>query len=151
MKRVITVICVLITVLLLASCTKGLDYGNLEKSKYEIITNSEDVSVTINQSEITRDTEEVTLEYTNNTESQYTYGREPHLEVKHNENWYVVPVLMKVEWIEIACLLTKNNTSEEIISLKDYYGKLDKGEYRFIKELYGNESTALIECGFEIK
>lgn len=151
MKRVITVLCALITVLLLVSCTKELDYSNLEKSKYESIRNSEEVSVIIKQSEITKDTDEITLEYTNNTGREYTYGRDQYLEVKHNETWYVVPVLMKVEWIEIACVLTKNNTSEETISLKDYYGELEKGEYRFIKEFYGGESTALIECGFEIK
>ncbi|MGL5085523.1 MAG: immunoglobulin-like domain-containing protein [Clostridium sp.] len=151
MKRVIKFISVLIMMLILVSCTKELDYSNLQKSKYENITNSEEISVTINQAEITRDTEEITLEYTNNTEIEYTYGIGPHLEVKHNETFYVVPVLMKVEWIEIACVLPKNHTNEETIPLKDYYGKLEKGNYRFIKEFYGNDSTALIESSFEIK
>lgn len=151
MKRVIKVLYVSIMVLVLVSCTKELDYSSLQKSKYENITNSEVVSVTINQSEVDRDTEDVTLEYTNNTEMEYTYGINPHLEVKHNETWYVVPVLMKVQWIEIACVLPKNHTNEETVSLKDYYGNLEKGSYRFIKEFYGGESTVLIECSFEIK
>ncbi|MGL5351900.1 MAG: immunoglobulin-like domain-containing protein [Clostridium sp.] len=151
MKRVFEILFIVMVGLLIVSCTKKLDYSSLQKSKYESITNSEEISVTINQSEIDRDTEDVTLEYTNNTEIEYTYGRDPHLEVKHNETWYVVPVLMKVQWIEIACVLPKNHTNEETISLKDYYGNLEKGSYRFIKEFYGNESTALIESSFEIK
>lgn len=72
MKRGL-VLTFLLLILLSVSCVQEIEYGKLPKSNYEDIIENKDVSVRVKETELTNDTEEITLAYTNNSNVEYLY------------------------------------------------------------------------------
>lgn len=150
MKRSL-VLTFLLLILLSVSCVRRIDYNKLPKSNYEDIIENKGVSVMVKETELTNDTEEITLAYTNNSNVEYLYDKEPHLEVKHKDVWYVLSVNQKVGWNDMGQLVSRKDTVDYTLSLKDYYGKLENGSYRFIKWFYANETEVLTEVKFKVE
>lgn len=149
-KSFIISICFITTVFMLISCSKRLDVTKLEKSKYTNIGENKEISVMIKEEEIATNTDRITLLLTNNSDFKYSYDKEPHLEIKKDSTWYVVPVLQILCWSDLSYLLPEKDILEESFSLKDYYGKLESGSYRLINEFYCNDSTVIIGTEFNV-
>lgn len=151
MKRMYLIMSLVILIFTMVSCSKQIDFSKLDKSSYENIKENEEISLTIKETEISSDTQEVTLVCENNTDKEYIYGNEVHLDIKHKGEWYVVPVMQKVGWNEIGIVLAGKSKNQNSISIKDYYGKLENGEYRFVKELYYMDEVIVVKSEFEVK
>lgn len=150
MKRGL-VLTFLLLILLSVSCVQEIEYGKLPKSNYEDIIENKDVSVRVKETELTNDTEKIALAYTNNSNVEYLYDKEPHLEINHNDVWYVLSVNHKVGWNDMGQLVSRKDTVDYTLSLKDYYGELENGSYRFIKGFYANETEVLTEVKFKVE
>lgn len=150
MKKLAVLLSLLIVVFILFFCSKGIDITKFEKSKYNKIEENNDISVKVKETKITTDTDEITLLLTNNTEMKFNYDREPHLEVRYNNCWYVLPVYMIACYAERASLNSNETNQKLVISLKDYYEKLRKGKYRFANEFESDGNKVLVATEFEI-
>ncbi|MGG7098939.1 immunoglobulin-like domain-containing protein [Clostridium sardiniense] len=151
MKRISLVSYLLIILVTLISCSQKINFSKLEKSKYGDIGESKEISVSIKETEITTDTKDITLLFTNNSDMEYSYGEETHLEINHNGAWYVVPISQKVMWNDIGYIMPKKDKTEKKILLKDYYGKLESGRYRIINKFYSNGNEVLVSIEFNVK
>lgn len=152
MMKFIAVIFFIISVISLKACNLDakLDINQLEKSTYEDYKQSKDVELSIKENNITQSTEFITLIFTNISDKEYFYGEDHYLEIKDNKTWYEVPIKEGVGWNDIGYMLGANNSNELIFNIKDYYGKLNKGNYRIIKKLYENGEEILCIAEFEI-
>jgi hypothetical protein len=59
--------------------------------------------------------------------------------------WYVVEPKEDIFWIEIAYIIAPGETNEESVTLNEYYGTLEPGNYRIVKTFTdpnGNSLTA---------
>lgn len=84
----------------------------------------------------------LTLEFTNDTENELTYGEYYLLEAFNEENaaWESVAIKNDVGFIDIAYIIESNGISRNSVDLATIYGNLLKGKYRIVKEinLYDN-------------
>lgn len=153
MKKFISIIMLIISISLLTACksTKEIDINKLKKSNYDISKQSMNVTLSVKEGVIDTKSESITLVYTNISDKEYTFGKEPHLEVKANKEWYVVKTLENVGWDDIGYILAKKNICEEVLPLKDYYGSLNVGNYRIIKTLYSNGEPIYSFAEFKIE
>ena len=97
------------------------------------------------------DAEKVDVTLTNLSESEYGYGYEPRLEVKYGDDWYVIPTLEDISWIALWVMLSPDATNNESFPLKDYYGTLPAGTYRFIKVLTADGAPLIVAAEFTVK
>lgn len=151
MRRISLVFYLLMILVILVSCSQKMDFSKLEKSKYGDIGENKDISAKVKENEVTTDTKEITLLFTNNSDMEYSYGEETHLEINHNGDWYVVPISQKVMWNDIGYIMPKKDKTEKKILLKGYYGKLESGRYRVINKFYSNGNEVLVPVEFNIK
>lgn len=122
----------------------------LEQSTYGPKVAHEKIKLTVNEKNITKDVASLTLTYTNDSDQEYYYGVEPHLEIKIEEKWYVVPTVEDFAWIEIAYILAPHSSTQETIDIQTIYGQLNAGEYRWIKNLYSEGETLTLFAEFTI-
>lgn len=79
----------------------------------------------------------VTLEIAihNKSSREICYGAGPQMLARADSEldggWAEIPVLRDVSWIEIAYCVEAGSTTDCKIYLEDFFGKLEKGEYRF--------------------
>ncbi len=146
MKPIIGVFLVAALLITLAACAPKIRVDSLEETEY---TNLEDTGIVMSVADesVTTDTPSLTIEYTNQTDVEYVYGLEPHLEIQKEGIWYVIPLREDAAWNDIGLILPPDGTSEEDFSLEYFYEGLIPGHYRVIKTLYadGNGVTAAAE------
>lgn len=152
MRKLFIIMLLIISIGTLNGCNsiKELDSNKLEKSIYEISEQSKDITIAVKEKDLTVETESVTLIFTNLSDEDYIYGAEPHLEVKIDDNWYVLPTLENVAWDEIAYILSPRDSREVIFLIKDNYGKLNEGEYRIIKNFYSDGEPTFATVEFKL-
>lgn len=152
MKKLISKI-LLVSIVALTACnsTKGLDISKLNKSIYDSSEQSTDVTLLVEEKNITTKTENITLIYTNLSEKEFMYGEEPLLEIEINGIWYVVPSLEDVPWHAIGYVLSPSDSREYIFSIKKYYSQLNEGNYRIVKTLNSKSGPIFVIANFEIK
>lgn len=151
MKRISLVSFLLVILITLTSCSQKIDFSKLEESKYGDIGENKDISAKVKETEITTNTQEIALLFTNNSDKEYSFGEETHLEINHNGEWYIVPLSEKATWTDIAYIMPKKDKAEKKILLKDYYGKLESGRYRVINRFYSNGNEVLVPVEFNVK
>ena len=72
-------------------------------------------------------------------EEKYNYSSWFRIDKKENEGWKEVNVIdEKYAFTDIAYLPDENGKVEMNTNWKNLYGKLEKGEYRLVKEVYDN-------------
>lgn len=96
------------------------------------------------------DAENVPVTIQNLSELEYGYGYEPRLEVKYKEDWYVIPTLEDISWIELWVILAPGAANNETLPLAEYYGTLPAGTYRFIKILNAGGNPLPVAAEFII-
>lgn len=134
MKRRLSVILILLTFSLIAiSCGNMVKTSSGEKDSE--IEKSNDIVMSIKEQR----EKDLTLSIENKTNNEYVYGYEFWLEQENDINWKPVPFLKDVAFIEIGIILKPKGINNEKIKLETYFGKLEKGKYRIIKEFYKDE------------
>ena len=121
----------------LAACAPQINVDSLEKSEYGDLADS-GITMNIKNETVTTKTESLKIEYANATDTEYVFGKEPHLEIASDDEWYVVPINESAAWEAIGIILPPNGTSEDDFSLGFYYEGLLPGHYRIIKTFYGD-------------
>lgn len=96
------------------------------------------------------DAENVPVTIRNLSEQEYGYGYEPRLEVKYGNDWYIIPTLEEISWIELWVILAPGETNSEILPLAEYYGILPAGTYRFVKVLSAGGNPLPVAAEFTV-
>jgi hypothetical protein len=107
--------------------------------------------MTMDDTAVTANTETLTLYLANSSDTEYTFGLEPHLDVEADGVWYTVPTVEGAVWIEIAYVLPAYGTSEYDFSLTDFYGRLGAGHYRIVRPLYSEGGNTFTLAEFTIE
>lgn len=134
----------------LAACAPKISVDSLEKSEYGELSDS-GIAMSVKEEAVNTNAESLTIEYTNTTDVEYVFGKEPHLEIISDGTWYVVPVIETAAWEAIGIILPPNGTSEEDFSLKFFYEGLMPGHYRVIKTFYANGDSATAAAEFDVQ
>ena len=88
--------------------------------------------------------EGITIIYTNNSETEFTYGGEFSLQVYKGKKWKDVSAVNGVEWSQDdwGKEIEPGETSEsETYNWEWYYGSLSSGKYRFLAVLNYNNGN----------
>lgn len=146
------VIIAVLTAVLFCSCNsvKGWNINELEKSEYPSVIPVTDAEMKIVSGTVKPDAENVPVTIKNFSKLEYGYGYEPRLEVKYKEDWYVIPTLEDISWIELWVVLAPGATNNETLPLAEYYGTLPAGTYRFIKVLSAGGNPLPVAAEFTI-
>ncbi len=152
MRKIIFTICLIILTFSVMACnpTERFDITDMEKTPYNLFEESDDIILSIKEKTITSDAEKLTLEFTNLSHKEYSFGREQHLEIKHDGDWYSVPLLEGVAWIDDSQILFSKESKNTTFRLKGWYGKLVEGRYRIVKVFYSNGEKATGVIEFEV-
>ncbi|MDD4774135.1 MAG: hypothetical protein PHZ09_11145 [Eubacteriales bacterium] len=144
-------LCVL--TLLCTSCesVKGWDIGELERSEYAAVIPVTDIEMKTAADTVDPDTEKMDVTITNLSETEYGYGYEPRLEVQYGDEWYVIPTLGDISWIALWVTLAPGATNNESFPLREYYGTLPAGTYRFVKVLTADGDPLPAAAEFTVK
>ena len=129
--------------------TSIIDTGNLELSIYNASEQSSDVSMKAKEYFLNTKAESVPFTITNHSDKDYTYGIEPILEVESDGEWYSIPPNEDAAWDGIGYILQANSEREDILDVKNFYGKLAEGHYRVVKSMFSDEEEFAI-AEFEI-
>lgn len=129
------ILTILIITLTACSSSEKINFKNLQKSGYDASNQSEDVTLTIKEKVITSEADSISLIFSNISDKQYVFGEKPILEIKSAGTWLVVPYLKTAAWDDIAYILPPGKNRELMLSIKNNYGRLNKGSYRAVKEL----------------
>lgn len=150
MKKRIGIIVITVFILAMTACAQDNDIGNLALSEYGEIKDK-GIEMRITDETVNTETDSVIIEYINNTDTQVMFGEEPHLEIKREDSWYVVPVKEGTAWIDIAYMLPSNGSAEKKFSLKSYYENLVPGHYRIVKKFFMDSGNVAAAAEFDIQ
>ena len=113
------------------------------------ITNS-DISVSIKDGTLTN--VGATFIFENNSNQTLGYGESYHLEIKNDNSWHILKTINDAVFIMPLYLLQSNESIELHIDWENFYGSLESGEYRLIKDvcfIKGDEMTDNFNIGVE--
>ena len=143
------------------SCTNGYEEGIIVKVfGFQIFNNTvcnivvnvhyiADVSMKIKENTLTDTSMVVIIEDLN--EDKYTYGEEFYIEKKDNDRWIKLkPINDDYGFNEMGYLVGKDNKLEMKQDWLNLYGKLDKGHYRLIKNVYEDNQKLFFSVEFKI-
>ncbi len=138
--------------LLFCSCSslKGWNIEELEKSAYPAVIEAADAAMKIVAEKVEPDAENVPVTIENLSDKEYGYGYEPLLELKYRDEWYVIPTLEDIAWIELWIILPPGETNSESFPLAGYYGTLPAGTYRFVKVLNAGGEMLPVAAEFTV-
>ena len=128
-----------------------IDISSLEVSPYDATKQSADVSMKAKEYFLDTRVEKIPFNIINNSNQEYTFGIEPLIEIEVDGTWYLMPMVEGVAWNDIGYILQANQTLEDVLDVKTYYGKLAEGKYRSVKRFFpepGVETFAIAE--FEV-
>jgi len=130
-KKINIVFFVLLFSLLTVSCSS---YSKITMEPgFNSLVFSDSVTMEITDEWIDSGSPELNVKIVNNTEEELRYTEEPHLEVRINGSWYIVPLIEDASWTVTLYTLGAGETQDYIFSLSDYY-ELESGfTYRLVK------------------
>lgn len=145
MKKVVLVI-ILVIVFILIIC--GIEFfvnktGEDNTLVSEINTEQverdiDNVNMTIKEGTLTRVSATIVIEDKN--EETYGYGEWFRIDKKEDGEWKELELIDEdYTFTSIAYIPGEDGISEINENWEDLYGELEDGEYRLVKELYGNE------------
>ncbi len=145
MKKVVLVI-ILVIVFILIIC--GIEFfvnktGEDNTLVSEINTEQverdiDNVNMTIKEGTLTRVSVTIVIEDKN--EETYGYGEWFRIDKKEDGEWKELELIDEdYTFTSIAYIPGEDGISEINENWEDLYGELEDGEYRLVKELYGNE------------
>ena len=149
MKPIIAVILTAAMLIALAACAPQINVDSLEKSEYGDLADT-GITMRIKDETVSTKTESLKIDYANATDIEYVFGKEPHLEIASDDEWYVIPINESAAWEAIGIILPPNGTSEDEFSLGFYYEGLLPGHYRIIKTFYGDGGSVAAAVEFDI-
>jgi hypothetical protein len=150
MKKNIGIFVIMIFMLTMAACRQGLDIDALVPSEYGELKDTGIVMRIVDEA-VTTETDSLMIEYVNQTDTEFVFGEQPHLEVEHGGSWYVVPVKEDAAWIEIGYILPPKGSDQKEFSLKVYYENLNPGHYRIVKTFFGDIGNTAAAVEFDIQ
>lgn len=131
-----------------------------------INSNTKNENLTVNEDEKTTiDVEKVTLNVKKNTVSSYgvtvvitdtnepslCWGEQYRIQEKKNDKWeFVKTNTNSIIFESMAYILDENHQYFQKINWSKYYGKLSKGTYRIVKDVYNNGYISLYSNEFAI-
>lgn len=149
MMKKIPSLLILLSYFILVGCTKNpFRASDLEPST-AVITEGE-IRGSIKEGSIQSLEDKITLVFDNLTATDFYYGVPFTLEVELEKAWYRVPFDKNVAFIEIAMILKRNSSDEEVVELATYFDKLPVGKYRIVKDFQTENKTVTIASTFEI-
>lgn len=151
-NKLIVFVCSCIVMLLCASCNVNTAYSpdQMKKSLYPNDMVNQNIIMSVKESSVHPETEQLTLIITNKTNKEYNYGYEQVLEIKLDGIWYDVPMKKDAAWIELAVILSGQATQDMQFQFKNFYENLCPGEYRIIKTFYGMDGKETAAVQFTI-
>lgn len=109
-------------------------------------------NVTIEVDNTTISPESVTIIITDNNTEHFAWGVEFRVQKKVNEEWEDLEYVSNdLSWIDIAYEVNEDNQLTLKLDIEKYYGKLSNGIYRIVKPVYDNEYIDIYSNEFEIK
>jgi len=139
MKKQLSCIFLILMVAMFSGCTTGKTVdtanSNLDPSPYITSTQNNDVILSIKESKITTDTDEITLTFENKTDIEYFYGLIAYIEIESDGIWYSIPIKKDVYWTMLAYPIPANSRAEQVFPLHTYYDNLESGKYRIVKTI----------------
>lgn len=149
--RQISVIILLVVAVIFTSCAKsaGWNTGKMEKGYNASEISSGIITASIADTDLDTSSKSITILFENRTDQEFMYGKEPHLEVLIDQEWYTVPIKDGSAWTEIGIILAPNAANEYKEVLSFYYDDLIAGHYRYIKSFSGG-SQVNVSVEFDI-
>ena len=109
-------------------------------------------NVTIEVDNTTISPESVTIIITDNNTEHFAWGIEFRVQKKVNEQWEDLEYVSDdLPWIDIAYGVNEDNQLTLKLDIEKYYGKLSNGIYRIVKPVYDNGYIDIYSNEFEIK
>lgn len=134
-------LCLLCT---LFGCKKKLDPSQLEKGVVDTQIGTQ-VTASIAEGDTFISNPTITLVLQNNTKKELGYGEEFRLEVKLQDDWYLVDPKPEASVTAIGILLKPGDTNQHVIDLNEFYDKLPAGQYRILKMIGSQYAAAVFE------
>lgn len=94
--------------------------------------------------------DKLSVEITNLSDSDIFYDEVNQLEIKYDEDWYIIPNKLSAIQ-EVSYGISPGQSVHYDISLKEYFGVLDVGEYRIIKPIYGFDTKEYVIAEFLVE
>lgn len=116
------------------------DFKNYEPSPFSDIQFSNFIKLSVKETDITTNTEKITLVFENLSSKEFYFGEQPFLEIKYNDEWVVLPYKADIGWNDIAYSIDNNDITEYMFVFSHFYEKLPQGEYRIIKKIWNEET-----------
>ncbi len=131
---------------MLSGCGKGkaLQPSEIPETK---INADENITMATEYACYGQDAPQINLYVTNNTDEEYSCGLEYLLQKQEDGVWKNVPFRADMAWIEIAYVVTPNQTSSQIILLSDLDYVWTAGNYRIVKRMRDAYYAAAFEIG----
>lgn len=143
MKKLFSVLFCAVLLSILVSCKSGASYNEAKLTRgYSNAMFGKTVVIDITDEEITENSSEINMRFTNNGTEDYVFGEAPHLEVLLGKYWYIVPVKEGATWIDSAYYLDAGQSLDYVFSVSDYYDLISGYKYRYVKNFYGCLSYA---------
>lgn len=121
--------------LTMVSDTQSKLIGEFEISNEEPV-DERAYSIKTVSSSYDKDVKEITYEVINESKNELYYGVAFHIEQYVNDKWKVYTMTKDIGFNDIAIISPPNSTTEDTITLTDYYTlPMKKGRYRLVKQL----------------
>ncbi len=155
MKKVIFMLLALVLMLAAAACQPphlaDAPSGDTEPL-VKPSQSSGDIQMTVKEQAVSGDVESVTLTITNASDKDYTYGAMSSIEAEKDGAWAEIKPVADLMWIEIAYVISPDQSNEEKVTIKANYGTLEPGIYRIVKTFTSEDGSNLTAYGeFAVK
>ena len=92
-----------------------------------------------------------TIVVTDKNEDSYGWGKSYKVQQKANGEWLDLTPIAEMSFEDLAYGLDKNGQFKQNVDWTRYYGKLEKGTYRIVKDTYDKGYIYFYSNEFEIK
>lgn len=142
MKKILLIIISIFTLVTLTGCASPNRMGSVTSSQPKM------ESIIIELKSLSSDKAVFTV--TNTTANSYYYIPDDSLEKKEDNEWKVVPPKEPLDYAAVVETLEAYKSIDLTLSF-EYYNKLSKGTYRFVKEFTNEQEALTVKEEFEIK
>ena len=138
---------IIITIFLCCFISFGLTGCDNRKNEFEIGNESnieiteKNISLSVKQNTLTKTGAILILK--NDSDMDISYGEPYEIEIKKDGKWHKINV--SLNFIMPAWKLKAKETKEIELNWEHSYGKLARGEYRIIKNIYVKNSTGTFD------
>lgn len=128
-KAIVTIFLFLFMSLIITGCVK-----KEESSDKTVLTIDHKISMSIKENTLTN--KSTTIRLKNNSEEEFTYGPEYHLEKQNDGKWDDIEPKEVLSWNSVLYRLKSNEFIEINIDWTTGYGELSKGHHRLVKNVH---------------